>query len=1043
MSFHEQNPVRCVMNLKQTAELAMRQYGPYRDIDFKEVKYYNAKKVVIDKDLTQMDTRSREEIKRSITYLATNSSWPFKTAKPVRACLNRENSSIHVPTNIYDKSRRILNGVNWTTKLTQQFILNRKVDPTLTWQYFCSSDGFFRVYPAMQWPRDADKVDTFDCRIRKWYIQAATSPKNILILLDSSGSMKGLRFAIARSTVSKILETLSDEDYFNVIQFSDEPHYVDDCFNDTLMPASVDNVRRIQARIDALEAQKFANFEKALKRAFELFRKEQREYLNHYLCNKAIMIITDGAPENFEHIFEPYNWPEKAIRVFTFLIGKEVPENRQTKWMACANKGKFTHISTRADVQENVQKYIQVLSRPLALTKAPHKVWSPVYLDYVTEQGNILVSSGKPADMAPDFEDSYTYQGLGLILTISMPVYDRRETVGPKEEEPNRNLLGVVGTDVRINELMKYIPTYELGVNGYAFAITNHGNILFHPDYSPFYSEGSYGARQQLKVRPKYNSVELSEVELPVPSEDGLTVGHPLRHYLVRLKSGGHNMTTLSVLTHCDGMKRARERKQEYQFMDVSDAFRREQENESRSISSWMSVTLSGLQCNGDYFLPHGGVCVEEGVQCNDDYFLPLGGVCVEEGLQCNGDYFRPHGGVCVEEGLQCIGDYFLPHGGVCVEEGVQCNRDYFLPHGGVCVEEGVQCNREYFLPHGGVCVEEGVQCNDDYFLPHRDVCVEEGVQCNREYFLPHGGVCVEEGVHCNGEYFLPHGGVCVEEGNKEHMQRLASDFNITREYARTWVGDSVNRGIYRKTPHFEGYESCFDNPLADIEKPMTQGMPLKFQIKECFKHAHKRHGIQWIWIGTASGLTRAFLREGNDPFDNWENKNTQTIKSLYYKRAVDGWDSGYKYVFSGTIPNTRKESAANLTITMSTALILGSQKTGFVPTAVAAYNMRYSAFNDHLARHTFGCRDTECHLTCNDTQHVNCYIIDDNGYILANNNPDYNGTGSFLGNENPKLMSALLQDKIFKGLKLVDYQGICYVKAGDSEESSSSMPLN
>ncbi|GFR87817.1 voltage-dependent calcium channel alpha-2/delta, invertebrate [Elysia marginata] len=55
--------------------------------------------------------------------------------------------------------------------------------------------------------------------------------------------------------------------------FSDEPHYVDDCFNDTLMPASVDNVKRIQSKIDALEAQKFANFEKALTRAFELFRK--------------------------------------------------------------------------------------------------------------------------------------------------------------------------------------------------------------------------------------------------------------------------------------------------------------------------------------------------------------------------------------------------------------------------------------------------------------------------------------------------------------------------------------------------------------------------------------------------------------------------------------------------------------------------------------------------------------------------------------------------------------------------------------------------
>lgn len=57
------------------------------------------------------------------------------------------------------------------------------------------------------------------------YIQAASSPKNILILLDTSGSMKGLRFSIARSTVNSILDTLSDEDYFNVMQVQSSLFY--------------------------------------------------------------------------------------------------------------------------------------------------------------------------------------------------------------------------------------------------------------------------------------------------------------------------------------------------------------------------------------------------------------------------------------------------------------------------------------------------------------------------------------------------------------------------------------------------------------------------------------------------------------------------------------------------------------------------------------------------------------------------------------------------------------------------------------------------
>jgi len=30
-------------------------------------------------------------------------------------------------------------------------------------------------------------------------------------------------------------------------------------------------------------------------------------------CNRAIMIITDGAPDTYEDIFDKYNWPYKDV----------------------------------------------------------------------------------------------------------------------------------------------------------------------------------------------------------------------------------------------------------------------------------------------------------------------------------------------------------------------------------------------------------------------------------------------------------------------------------------------------------------------------------------------------------------------------------------------------------------------------------------------------------------------------------------------------------------------------------------------------------
>ncbi|KAK0064197.1 voltage-dependent calcium channel subunit alpha-2/delta-4, partial [Biomphalaria pfeifferi] len=94
---------KAVMRLKAAAQNSMKNYGAYTNtIDFNDVKYYNAKKVVIETDLKNMDNDTKDAIKETINYLPTEPMWSFKKEE-MRPKLNVNLSSIHVPTNIYDK----------------------------------------------------------------------------------------------------------------------------------------------------------------------------------------------------------------------------------------------------------------------------------------------------------------------------------------------------------------------------------------------------------------------------------------------------------------------------------------------------------------------------------------------------------------------------------------------------------------------------------------------------------------------------------------------------------------------------------------------------------------------------------------------------------------------------------------------------------------------------------------------------------------------------------------------------------------------------
>ncbi|XP_067286907.1 voltage-dependent calcium channel subunit alpha-2/delta-3 isoform X2 [Pseudorasbora parva] len=500
--------------------------------------------------------------------------------------VNLSLSVVQVPTNMYNKDPDIVNGVYWSEALNKVFVDNFRRDPTLIWQYFGSAKGFFRQYPGVKWHPDEHGVIAFDCRNRKWYIQAATSPKDVVILVDVSGSMKGLRLTIARQTVASILDTLGDDDFFNIIAYNQEIHYVEPCLNGTLVQADSTNKDHFKEHLDKLFAKGIGLLGNALSEAFTILN-EINQTGRGSSCSQAIMLITDGATEMYDDVFAKYNWPERKVRIFPYLIGRESAFADNLKWMACANKGYFSQISTLADVQENVMRYLHVMSRPKVIDHEHDTVWTEAYVDSALAQAHKLGENKGPNPMT----------------TVAMPVFST------KNETKNQGiLLGVVGTDIPIQELMKTIPKHKLGIHGYAFAITNNGYILTHPDLRPLYQEG------QKRKKPSYSSVDLSEVEW----EDTEDV---LRTAMVNRRTGTFSM---EVKRTVDKGKRVLTMHNDYFYTDIK--------------GTPFSVGVALSRGHGKYFFK-GNVSLEAGLHDLEQPDVAL----ADEWTYCNTDEHHEH----------------------------------------------------------------------------------------------------------------------------------------------------------------------------------------------------------------------------------------------------------------------------------------------------------------------------------------------------------------------------------------------------------------
>ncbi|XP_055503827.1 voltage-dependent calcium channel subunit alpha-2/delta-2a isoform X2 [Leucoraja erinacea] len=434
--------VEALKRLARAAEQFQKEHRWQDDIKERDVLYFDAKAGTSDGADKDDDSSDGEQINPLQLEFVDDPNFKVK--------VNYSYMAVQIPTDIYKGSTVILNELNWTAALEDVFKRNREEDSSLLWQVFGSATGVTRYYPATPWG-PPNKIDLYDVRRRPWYIQGASSPKDMMIIMDVSGSVSGLTLKLMKTSVTEMLDTLSDDDYVNVASFNDEANPVA-CFKQ-LVQANMRNKNVLKDAVHKMNAQGVTDYKSGFHYAFDQLLNTTSIRAN---CNKMIMMFTDGGEDRAQDVFEKHNWPNKTVRVFTFSVGQHNYDVTPLQWMACANKGYYFEIPSIGAIRINTQEYLDVLGRPMVMAgkKAKKIKWTNVYQDALS---------------------------LEFVITGTMPVFNITVDNG----QQNQLMLGVMGIDVALDDIKKLTPRYNLGGNGYFFAIDPNGYVLLHPNLQP------------------------------------------------------------------------------------------------------------------------------------------------------------------------------------------------------------------------------------------------------------------------------------------------------------------------------------------------------------------------------------------------------------------------------------------------------------------------------------------------------------------------------------------------------------------------------
>ena len=181
--------------------------------------------------------------------------------------------------------------------------------------------------------------------------------KNLILVLDSSGSMSGKKIKQAKEAVHFIINHLDKKDKFSLVDFDDGVSL----FSSEIIPASRENIERALRFVDGVEDSGGTNINDALLQALEMIEPGERPNYILFLTDGLPTVGITGTAEILRNISKAN---ELKTRIIVFGVGYDVNTELLDR-ISSDNRGTSVYVAEDENLEVAVSNYYEKISSPL------------------------------------------------------------------------------------------------------------------------------------------------------------------------------------------------------------------------------------------------------------------------------------------------------------------------------------------------------------------------------------------------------------------------------------------------------------------------------------------------------------------------------------------------------------------------------------------------------------------------------------------------------------------------------------------------------